>query len=341
MSTHCSPGKLAGLKAVSDDRGVVAALALDQRGILKNAIAREKGIADPRDSLVADFKELVTAVLTRHASAVLLDPEYGLPATRRRNGKGLFLAYEKSCYDAPPPRMPELYETWSVRRLKHEAGADCIKVLLHYTPFDAPEINQFKKIWVQRVGDECRANDIPFVLEILGYSAAGEDQKGLSYAQQKPRMVALSVEEFSKPEYSVDLLKIEVPLQMRFVPGTSLFCGEQAYSRAAGQQIFRSIDSATSKPYVYLSAGVTNEQFVETLEFAIESGSQFNGVLCGRATWQDGVRVYAQHGANALEDWLNTSGVENVSRVNRLLKVVQPWAKKLEAPAYARTRNQS
>jgi tagatose 1,6-diphosphate aldolase len=335
IAARLTPGKLAGLKAVSDERAVVAALALDQRGILKKAIAREKGVADVPNSAVVEFKKLVTAALTKHASGILLDPEYGLKATRLRDRKGLFIAYEKSCYGAPLPRMPELYDTWSVRRLKHEVGADCIKVLLHYTPFDDPQINEKKKIWVERVGDECRANDIPFVLEILGYSATGEDEKGLPYAQGKPRMVALSVEEFSKPEYAVDMLKIEVPIEMRFVPGTSLFSGEQAYSRAAAQKNFRNIDSATSKPYLYLSGGVTNQQFVEMLEFAAESGSRFNGVLCGRATWWDGVRVFAQLGAKALEEWLETYGTKNISRLNQVLKSAQPWTEKLERPTYA------
>ena len=55
----------------------------------------EKGVADLPDSALIEFKELVTDVLTRHASAILLDPEYGLPASKRRHGKGLLLAYEK------------------------------------------------------------------------------------------------------------------------------------------------------------------------------------------------------------------------------------------------------
>ena len=38
-----SAGKRAGLEAVSDSRGVIAALALDQRGLLKNMLAREMG----------------------------------------------------------------------------------------------------------------------------------------------------------------------------------------------------------------------------------------------------------------------------------------------------------
>ena len=130
-----TPGKLAGLKAVSDHRGVIAAAAMDQRGSLQKSLAKERGAAvDAHD--LEEFKTLVTDVLTRHASAILLDPEFGLPASKHRNGKGLLLAYEKTGYDSTTAgRLPDLLDVWSVRRLK-EAGADCIKILLYYSPFE-------------------------------------------------------------------------------------------------------------------------------------------------------------------------------------------------------------
>ena len=54
---------------------------------------------------------------------------------------GLLLAYEETGYDnTKPGRIPDLLDFWSVRRLK-EAGADCIKVLIYYTPFDTKAVN--------------------------------------------------------------------------------------------------------------------------------------------------------------------------------------------------------
>jgi tagatose 1,6-diphosphate aldolase len=70
---------------------------------------------------------------------------------------------------------------------------------------------------------------------------------------------------------------------------------------------------------------VSNEEFTETLELAAESGVKFNGVLCGRATWANGVPVYAKKGAKAFEDWMNTQGVENIQNVNEKLKAATPW----------------
>src|SRR5512142_2700108 len=202
MSVKLTPGKLAGLKAVSTERGVIGAAAMDQRGSLKKALGPNAG-----DKELEDFKSAVTEILTPHASAILLDPEWGLPAARvRAKNSGLLLAYEKTGYDKTGPgRLPDLLDHWSVRRLK-EAGADCVKILLYYTPFDSKDINDRKHAWVERIGDECRANDIPFFLEFVGYDE-GADEKGIEYARKKPAIVRQSMEEFTKDRYGVDVMK--------------------------------------------------------------------------------------------------------------------------------------
>ena len=163
----------------------IAAAAMDQRGSLKKSLAKERG-ADVGDREMEEFKILVTEVLTQHASAILLDPEWGIPASKRRaKNAGLLMAYEKTGYDKTGPgRLGDLLDLWSVRRLK-EAGADCIKILLYYTPDDPKSVNDVKHAWVERIGDECRANDIPFFLEFVGYEE-GIDEKGLEYAMKKP-----------------------------------------------------------------------------------------------------------------------------------------------------------
>ncbi len=325
-----TPGKLAGLKAVSDARGIIAAAAMDQRGSLQKSLAKERGAGASGHDL-EEFKTLVTEVLTGYASAILLDPEYGLPAAQHRNGKGLLLAYEKTGYDATTPgRLPDLLDHWSVRRLA-EAGADCIKILLYYTPFERPEINEFKHAWIERIGDECRAHDIPFFLEFVGYDAEGGDEKTCEYARKKPSIVSGAMAEFSKPRYGVDVLKVEVPIVMEFVAGTKAYKGESAYTRAEALRHFTDAAAATTLPFIYLSAGVSNPVFVETLELAGESGVVFNGVLCGRATWKDGIRVFAVNGPDAFRKWLETTGVENIQNVNKALQAATPWKSKVEA----------
>ena len=325
-----TPGKLAGLKAVSDHRGVIAAAAMDQRGSLQKSLAKERGAAADAHDL-EEFKILVTSVLTKHASGILLDPEYGLPASKHRNGKGLLLAYEKTGYDAATPgRLPDLLDVWSVQRLK-AAGADCVKILLYYTPFEKTAVNDLKHAWIERIGAECIANDIPFFLEFVGYDAEGGDEKSVAYAKKKPEIVSGSMAEFGKAHYNVDVLKVEVPVEMAFVEGTKSFKGEKAYTRAEALQHFRDAATMTHKPFIYLSAGVSNPVFIETLELAVESGTTFNGVLCGRATWKDGIAIYAKQGPKAFEDWLNTTGVENITNVNNALKQAHSWHDKVES----------
>ncbi len=323
-----TPGKLAGLKAVSNARNVIAAAAMDQRGSLQKSLAKERG-AEATGHDLEVFKTLVTDVLTRHASAILLDPEFGLPAAQHRNGKGLLLAYEKTGYDANTPgRLPDLLDVWSVRRLA-EAGADCIKILLYYPPFDKPAVNELKHAWIERIGDECRAHDIPFFLEFVGYDAEGGDEKSVEYARKKPSIVAGAMQEFSKPRYGVDVLKVEVPIVMEYVAGTKACKGQAAYTRAEALEHFRAAAATTTLPFIYLSAGVSNPVFIETLELAVESGVSFNGVLCGRATWKDGIAIYAKQGADAFRKWLETTGVENIENVNRALEGASPWTPKV------------
>jgi len=330
-----SPGKLAGLRRVSTDRGIIAAAAMDQRGSLQKSLAKEKGSA-VTDAMMEEFKSLVTEVLTPHASAILLDPEWGLPASKRRaKNAGLLLAYEKTGYDKTGPgRLPDLLDHWSARRLK-EAGADCVKILLYYTPLDPQDVNDRKHAWVERIGDECRANDIPFFLEFVGYEE-GADEKGHDYAKKKPEVVIASMKEFSKDRYGVDILKVEVPVNMKFVEGAKAYAGQKAYSKKEAMDLFRKAASVATKPFIYLSAGVSNAEFTESLELAAEAGVKFNGVLCGRATWKDGIPVYAKHGAEAFRKWLQNEGVKNINNVNERLKAATPWYSIYEAePAMA------
>ncbi|MBO0790695.1 MAG: tagatose 1,6-diphosphate aldolase, partial [Ktedonobacteraceae bacterium] len=298
-------GKFDHINALASNNGVIAAAAMDQRGSLRKAIGKAKG-GEASAADLAEFKELVTEVLTKYASAILLDPEFGLEAAKRRQkGTGVLLAYEKTGYDATVKgRLPDLLDFWSVRRLV-EAGADAIKILMYYDPDDDVNINTRKKAFIERIGAECRAYDIPFFLEPLAYSDEIGDEKSFEFARVKPQKVKKYMQEFSQPQYGIDVLKVEVPVNMRYVEGSKANTdGQVAYSRAEAKQFFRDAAAATQVPFIYLSAGVTNEVFLETLELAAEANTPFSGVLCGRATWQDGIKVYAQGGAQALRAWL-------------------------------------
>ena len=88
---------------------------------------------------------------------------------------------------------------------------------------------------------------------------------------------------------------------------------------------FRRAAEVATKPFIYLSAGVSNAEFTESLELAAEAGTRFSGVLCGRATWKDGIAVYGKQGADAFRKWLEDEGVKNIENVNAHLKAAHPW----------------
>ena len=254
------------MKALSNQRGVIAAAAMDQRGSLQKALATARGV-DTKEitpEMMSEFKVAVTRVLTPHASAILLDPEFGLDAARARSrNAGLLLAYELSGYDnTRPGRLPDLLHHVSVKRIV-DWGADAVKILIYYTPADDASVNDIKHAFIERIGAECDAYEIPFFLEFVGYDPKGGDEKGLEYAKAKPEIVRRSMEEFSKPQYKVDVLKVEIPINAEYVEGSSVYKGQKAYTRDEALKHFRDAAAVAAKPFIYLSAGVSNAQFTE------------------------------------------------------------------------------
>ncbi|MBP1041056.1 tagatose-bisphosphate aldolase [Vagococcus sp. BWB3-3] len=304
------------LKRTLNKDGIIAALAIDQRGAMKKMMAKYKKEATQEDIMA--FKTLVSKELTPYTSSILLDPEYGLPAAKQKDpASGLLLAYEKTGYDATVPgRLPDILNTWSVRRLK-EAGADACKFLLYYDVDESEKINDQKQAFIERIASECVAEDLPFFLELLSYDAAGLEPESPEYAKVKPHKVNKMMAEFSKQKYHVDVLKVEVPVNMAFVEGYAE--GQVVYSKDEALRHFQEQTEATQLPFIFLSAGVSAALFRETLRFAKEAGSTFNGVLCGRATWAEGVGIFIQHGEAATSDWLRTSGKQTIDELNAVL----------------------
>ena len=319
------------MKALANERGVIAAMAMDQRGNLQKALSTVRGVDvhEITPAMMSEFKAAVSRILTPHASAILLDPEFGLEAGRARApNAGLLLAYELSGYDTTRPgRLPELLPHVSVKRLV-DWGADAVKILIYYSLFD-DAVNDVKHAFMERIGAECEACEIPFFLEIVGYDPKGGDEKGLQFARQKPEIVKKSMEVFSRPQFRVDVMKVEVPINAEFVEGCAVYRGQKAYTREQARQHFRDAAAVAAKPFVYLSAGVSNAQFIESLAIAGEAGADYCGVLCGRATWKDGIPVYARHGLKAFEEWLRRDGVRNITAVNAAIQSARPWYEKL------------
>ena len=312
------------MEKLSDENGIISALAFDQRGALKRLMAQHQE-AEPTVAQMEELKVLVAEELTPYASSMLLDPEYGLPATKALDkNAGLLLAYEKTGYDtSSTKRLPDCLDVWSAKRIK-EQGADAVKFLLYYDVDSSEELNQQKQAYIERVGSECVAEDIPFFLEILAYDEKITDASSAEYAKVKPQKVIGAMKVFSDPRFNIDVLKVEVPVNVKYVEGFG--DGEIVHTREQAAAFFKEQDEATNLPYIYLSAGVSAKLFQETLVFAHESGANFNGVLCGRATWAGSVKDYIEQGEEAARKWLRTTGFENIDELNKVLqKTATSW----------------
>ncbi|NLL32608.1 MAG: tagatose-bisphosphate aldolase [Enterococcus cecorum] len=311
-------GKTKAMKNLMSEDGIIAALAIDQRGALKKMM---KALDfEPKAGDIERFKELVSEELTPYASSILLDPEYGLPASKvRAENSGLLIAYEKTEYDATVPgRLPDLLSVWSAKRIK-EQGSDAVKFLLYYDVDEDKEINEQKHAFVERIGSECAAEEMPFYLELLSYDANNADNGSKEFAKVKPHKVIEMMKEFSKPRYQVDVLKVEVPVNMKYVEGFAE--GEVVYTKEEAAKYFKEQSEATNLPFIFLSAGVSAILFQDTLRFAHDAGSTFNGVLCGRETWADGVKPFVTGDEAQVRDWLQTQGRKNIEELNEVLKV--------------------
>jgi tagatose 1,6-diphosphate aldolase len=105
MTSSLSNGKQNRLDRVSNSDGVIAALAIDQRSALRNLLAKAKAISEEavESRMLEEFKEAVSRILSPHASAILLDPEYGLSAARQRAKNSVF------CWHTNEPAMTRLF----------------------------------------------------------------------------------------------------------------------------------------------------------------------------------------------------------------------------------------
>lgn len=316
------------MENLSTTDGVISALAIDQRGSLKQMLA-DAANKPADETTIVDFKKAVSSELTPYASSILTDPEYGLPATKVRDKNcGLLLSYEKTGYDTTEPgRMPDLIANQSGLRIKNEGG-DAIKFLVYYDPDEGQEINDKKLAFVERVGAEARANELPFFLEVLTYDANIADAKSEEFAKVKANKVIETMKEFSKPQYDVTVLKVEIPFNIKYVEG---FNGSNnvVYTQQEAKDLLKEQSEATDLPYIFLSAGVTSEEFIAEIKMAEEAGADFNGVLCGRATWKPSIEPFAGESEEAGRKWLSTKGKENIENLNAALKGAKSWREKL------------
>ena len=286
-------GKTRGLARLADTDGHFRMVALDQRPPMFDAIAQARKIT--RDQVtyadVAAAKRLLVEALAPHCSSMLFDPNFAVPAAIDLLPAhcGLIMTLEEHrVEETAGGRKSRVIDNWSVAKIR-AMGGDAVKVLAWYRPDADPAINTHQQRFVREIGEECRHNDIAYVLELLVYPFLGSAGPTADYVESPgklPSLVIESVREFAKLEYGVDLLKLESPLAANALPrrdGSAAATAAQTEFDAIGE-----ICSEHGIPWVLLSGGAAHDKFERVLEYAYAAGA--GGFLAGRTIWLDAVR---------------------------------------------------
>lgn len=279
-----TPGKLWGLRRMADANGLFKMTAVDQRPPIKGPIAAHLGVAEAPWDEVARFKALLVETLQERSTAMLLDPHYAVPKAvdTLSPTKGLIVTLEDSLFtETPGGRLSSEIDDWSVAKIKR-MGGDAVKVLAWYRPDASDEVNRAQQDYVKKIGEACARYDIPFLFELLVYPLAKDAHQTKEYIEMQGKKaddVLASVEEFAKPDYGIDVFKLESPVNAADADGS-----------AAVQAVFDEMGRLAGRPWVMLSAGAGKAEFRKVLEHAFAAGA--SGFLAGRAIWLDAFKSY-------------------------------------------------
>lgn len=321
-----SAGKYWALRRLSDERGFFRMTAVDQRPPIRNLVASRRGVKEASYEDVGDVKALLIQELGAHSSALLLDPGYAYPRAIQHVDprKGLLVTLEQFEFEERPRgRLTRIYPAWSVGKIKR-LGADGVKLMLFYRPDADPDINAEQQALVEKVGRECRENDLAFLLEPLVYPFADAVNASHDYVEDKgkrPELVIETVREFAKPRYGVDIFKLETPIPADKVPDPD--SNDPAVAETRGW--FEAIDRELDRPWVMLSAGAGMEPFRRILGFAFAAGA--SGYLAGRAIWWQAFQNFPDMDAfRAALRKESTAYIEAIGQ--RLARDGTPWWKR-------------
>ena len=317
-------GKHWGLRRLADRQGVFAMVAIDQRPPIVQCVARARGIAPDAvgfDDIVR-VKALLAAAMAPHASALLVDPDFGLPAAapHLQPARGLVITLEEHRYDERPDgRLSRLIPNWSVAQIRR-LGADAVKLLAWYRPDASAEVRLHQQQLVRSVGQACAEHDIAFVFELLVHPFAlhsGQPANYLEDSSKQPQRVIDSVCDFAHPSYGIDLFKLESPVPLSALPAP------ESAGAATVQRWFDEMGSACAgTPWVLLSAGGSQANFAHALTCACRAGA--SGFLAGRAVWWDALQSYPDEAA--VQQALQQQAVPYLHRLHEAAaRQARPW----------------
>lgn len=272
MTTTLSAGKWRGLKTTSTAGNGFAILAFDQRGNYRRLLPDDATYDD-----AVQIKQQVVSAISPHATAVLLDPIYGLAASQYMAGSsGLLMAIEKTGYSGEATaRRVDFIEGWGVSKIK-QMGASAAKLLVYYHP-DAGEAAEHIDETVRQLAAACQQHDLPLFVEPVTYSPdANLPKDSAAFAEQRPRIIKETVRRLT--DAGADVLKIEFPVDVTYETNTEKW-------RAACD----AISEVSTVPWALLSAGVDFDVFQQQVKVVCQAGA--SGFLGGRAIWKESITM--------------------------------------------------
>lgn len=297
-------------------RRPIHGVAVDQGSGLATALREARGAA-ARDDDLFRFKQLVARTMSAEATTLLVDAHYGRELLPEIAAPCVpMLAYEADVYKiVNDDRITVLPENLQVSDYPG-LGVGVLKFFLYYGPNDAAEVNDRKHALVRQIGEDCRAQGVSFLFEPIVYDRSIEDSASPEFADIKPELVERATRRFAAPEFNIDILKVELPVNLNHVEGI----GEARMSHAEAEAVFRrAAEAAGDVPLLYLSAGVTFSQFEAGLKLARSAGVEMAGFMCGRAIWSDAIDVFGQQGPEAAEAWMAEEGLRRLRKLGEAL----------------------
>lgn len=297
---NLSPGKLMGLKQITDTAGKFKVFALDQSNSFKKSLRalheRLKTPGEPAFEEIRDAKMEITAALSGMATAVLLDVNYGLRQCLNTNSLarcvGLIGRVEAS-RDAGIPG--ELESGWSVAQIKR-MGCSAVKLLV-YMDVEDKAYTERQMRFVNQIFEDCLRDDILLMVEELSFPRQGEDKKSPAYVARRPKNIIESAKLIGP---FCDILKLEFP----------------------GEEHLKALNEAAIRPWVLLSAGEKFDIFAKQVESTMKAGA--SGIMAGRAIFNE---YFEQNTPPERAQFLKTSGAQRMKILGDLVdKYATSWA---------------
>src|SRR5262249_29143378 len=292
-----SPGKLRGLQRICNDNGTLTMVATDQNSsmisMIKDALKKKGEDREPTFNEIVEAKIHLSACLTPHCSAILVDGYYGVWNSVASYAIpphcGILVRVEKSggTKNAVGAPLMDIEPGWGVGKIKR-CGADAVKLLAPYEPNEpASAEHQFNLI--QRVFEDCQKHDILMLLETVAFPFGSEKKDSKDYKARKAETVIESARHLSR---FCDIYKAEFPGHF----------GQESDSQL--RENLKALNAASERPWVLLSAGVDYADYKKQVEMAMDCGA--SGILGGRAFWKE---FFLQDGPAAREKFARTEAV--------------------------------